>query len=419
MDRNGRFSIELEYSFPYQQIWLTIDKYFYSAILANKGLSITFDLTKLKRKPVEFSGEGVSYRGPDAALNEWLGRSMLYTANEMDKVPEDLPLDSLYKIKGRIDHAFATENPSGFEWLSENERMSNYYSRLLHAAYISGKQPILWDAIKAHKPYLISNNGMTFVRSLYSYYVNVASKLNLNNYSVRKEVRELDSLFGEPLANLLKLQIFRDDPKDNALILKDLIAETQTQWVREVLKKRYETACKHLREVDSILKDAKPLAGNLLVGEHPESLSFGAQLSILPDMEAKDFLAKLKRAYPGKTIILDLWATWCKPCISQMAYSKELYRLSSDLPVQFVYLCSNKDSDISKWKNKIAEFRQPGIHFFTGHKLVEELMAMVNTASFPTYICLAPSGKIVPNAIKSMSATNIDDIKRLVNADEI
>ena len=57
VDSSGKFSIELEYGLPYQQVWLKIDEHYFGEIIAHKDVEILCDLKALKSKKVLYYGK--------------------------------------------------------------------------------------------------------------------------------------------------------------------------------------------------------------------------------------------------------------------------------------------------------------------------------------------------------------------------
>ncbi|MES2807686.1 MAG: TlpA disulfide reductase family protein, partial [Bacteroidota bacterium] len=73
----------------------------------------------------------------------------------------------------------------------------------------------------------------------------------------------------------------------------------------------------------------------------------------------EDLLAK----YKGKVIYLDIWATWCVPCIANMPSAAKLREKLKGKDVVFIYACLNSPSQIN-WKNLVADQKIEGENYF-------------------------------------------------------
>lgn len=64
--------------------------------------------------------------------------------------------------------------------------------------------------------------------------------------------------------------------------------------------------------------------------------------------------------HKGKTIIIDVWASWCKDCIASMPKLKELQETNQEIAFVFLSL----DKTIQKWKNGIEKYQLEGNHYY-------------------------------------------------------
>ena len=64
--------------------------------------------------------------------------------------------------------------------------------------------------------------------------------------------------------------------------------------------------------------------------------------------------------YRGKTLLIDVWASWCKDCIKGLPNIKELQESKEN--IVFVFLSLDKSLD--KWKKGIENYQIEGDHYF-------------------------------------------------------
>jgi len=94
----------------------------------------------------------------------------------------------------------------------------------------------------------------------------------------------------------------------------------------------------------------------LLFGCNPSNPQ-NEKLSDLESMQLKTSFVDLKnqkvdlKSYKGKKIIVNYWATWCKPCIIEMPGLIRAQEILKNHNYTFLLVSDEKISKISKFKN--------------------------------------------------------------------
>jgi thiol-disulfide isomerase/thioredoxin len=122
-----------------------------------------------------------------------------------------------------------------------------------------------------------------------------------------------------------------------------------------------------------------------IIGNTP----FPTDFSIV-DMDKKSLLQAELR---DRIVIIDFWATWCKPCIASFPYLHQVYKKYADDPqVKFVILNSgsgNSWDDASKWAQANPQFDFP--FYYNQDK---KLSSKLDITSIPTTLILDKKGNI-------------------------
>lgn len=105
-----------------------------------------------------------------------------------------------------------------------------------------------------------------------------------------------------------------------------------------------------------------------------------------------DLIELLTKKYSGKVIYLDIYATWCIPCLKEMEYAPEIHQQFTGQDVVFVNLCMQ--SDENKWKALISNRKLQGEQYFLTADDTKLLMGSYNISGFPTYMLINRSGHV-------------------------
>ncbi|MEX2513777.1 MAG: TlpA disulfide reductase family protein [Cyclobacteriaceae bacterium] len=92
----------------------------------------------------------------------------------------------------------------------------------------------------------------------------------------------------------------------------------------------------------------------------------------------------------GKTIFINLWATWCPPCRAEMPHISDLYdTVKQEGDVEFLMIALDDDFNKSKKFVEDKGFSFPIVHAAYG------LNPSLQSQSIPTTLVISPEGEIV------------------------
>ncbi|HET8886090.1 MAG TPA: TlpA disulfide reductase family protein [Salinimicrobium sp.] len=93
--------------------------------------------------------------------------------------------------------------------------------------------------------------------------------------------------------------------------------------------------------------------------------------------------------FEGKVIFLNVWATWCPPCIAEMPGINKLYKDLKDENVEFVMLSVDEKFE------KAIDFQKRKNYDFEIYQSVGRFPQMFNGQSLPTTYIIDTNGNLV------------------------
>ncbi len=114
-----------------------------------------------------------------------------------------------------------------------------------------------------------------------------------------------------------------------------------------------------------------------------------------PLFEAKTFaggtikLADLR----GKVVLLDFWATWCKPCVAQLPHVQQLYETFRD-DDRFALIGMSLDWDIEKARSFLAGRQLTWPQVCLGDMDTSPIVKQYGVGSIPTMVLIDAEGRI-------------------------
>ncbi|NVK27661.1 MAG: TlpA family protein disulfide reductase [Flavobacteriia bacterium] len=113
--------------------------------------------------------------------------------------------------------------------------------------------------------------------------------------------------------------------------------------------------------------------------------------------------------FKGKVVYLDIWATSCAPCRSEIGPSQ---RLAASLDEDSVIMISISIDNDSSQAFEFAESRDmPGRHYWAPQGWNSELVRAMSISGIPQYYIINPEGKIV-NANAPRPSSGVEDALR-------
>lgn len=121
----------------------------------------------------------------------------------------------------------------------------------------------------------------------------------------------------------------------------------------------------------------------------------------------KDILAK----YKGKTIVIDVWASWCPDCVKGMP---KVHQLQKQFP-NAVYLFLSYDKTEESWKKGIEKNNVNGENYHIGNNMKKGAFSEgIKLDWIPRYMVVDKNGKIALwKAIEADDEKLIATLKKL------
>lgn len=271
------------------------------------------------------------------------------------------------------------------------------------AIIVDGKMiqfPLVNDEIEIkisninNKEFEINYNKSQVNNNLKSYY-NKESKEYISKYKLLEEQ---------------KVNSTNDDIKYKIMISKDSLA---INFIQQLVSKYESFSDKSGLPI--IINDLKGLIGTR---NHPTEIGnffkllplneqngfYGSKIKTYLEQSSKialgqpinfDFVDINKNTYElsefkGKLILLEFWASWCGPCISQIPFLKEVSEKKEKIQIISISI----DEDLNKWKNKVKDLNMSWINIHYKQKKVD-LKKDFFISGVPYNILVSQDGKIL------------------------
>ncbi|WP_439556339.1 TlpA family protein disulfide reductase [Dyadobacter sp.] len=120
--------------------------------------------------------------------------------------------------------------------------------------------------------------------------------------------------------------------------------------------------------------------------------------------------------FKGKFVFIDIWATWCAPCIAEIPHLKNAEERYKGKQLVFLSLSIDYQKNKDKWKKFVADKNLGGVQVIADNAWQSQFMKDYAVSSIPRFILIDPEGKVVnADAPRPSSSQFNEELDKLLN----
>lgn len=116
-----------------------------------------------------------------------------------------------------------------------------------------------------------------------------------------------------------------------------------------------------------------------------------------PSFKYDDINGKAKelKDFKGKYVYIDVWATWCGPCLKEIPNIKVIEERYKGKKIAFVSISVDEDKDNEKWMNMVKSKQMGGTQLMADKAWASDFIEAYGIHSIPRFILIDPKGNVV------------------------
>ncbi len=109
-----------------------------------------------------------------------------------------------------------------------------------------------------------------------------------------------------------------------------------------------------------------------------------------------------------KYVLIDFWATWCRPCLREIPHLQEALKKHGDKS-NFAILGVSLDKDAERVKNFVEKNKLNYPHLFDGKMWQNEVSMLYGVNAIPFTVLIDPEGKVIAVNLRGPGLTEYLD----------
>ncbi len=109
-----------------------------------------------------------------------------------------------------------------------------------------------------------------------------------------------------------------------------------------------------------------------------------------------DSFSELVERFKGENLLVDIWATWCHPCIADFQHKEAIMPFVEKGQLAVLYISIDKPQWDDRWRQSIKINQLAGHHFRADESFIEDMWAVIGDyeGAIPRYVLIDKEGKI-------------------------
>ena len=397
MDSSGRFTATLRLN-SFKECRIYVDNKYQANICLKPGWQTTFNLS------ISEQGEknAITFEGDAADENDVFNAAMKlinYTQEQWDKEPDQFFafFDSVEQVlKADVENLKNADH----EFVTMIRNDIDYYMMMVWKSYYTNLKPdSLFHFINRYEPLQRFDdaellNSMYYKSMLVNYFSDLSNIVTDNiDYDAILEANNGDVIKTNKDHQKISLNLKLDladsiisNPEIKNFIYYDALLgsiglHSSVKALNEVFEGRFKDVVTDTFMINNV--------GRKILNQ--EKLSPGMPAPTFSYPDTAGIFIKLTD-FKGKPVYIDVWATWCGPCLAQLPKLRELEKEFGD---KIAFISISVDEKRETWKNFIRDRKLSGIQLHSPKGGQAEIRDLYVIQGIPRFILIDPEGKII------------------------